>query len=226
MVPTLIKGLNVDLQGKRILNDVSVTFVKGLNVILGPNGSGKTTLLRSVIGMIKSQGKIEVKGKMGYSPAEFFPSPMRVIDVMMSGTNLKRDHYVEYLKLGGMERYELRQFSTLSSGEKRMILILKAFAEGDTVIMDEPLSNLDARNQVKVMKMMRDSDKVVISTSHDVELATLARQVILIKNGRIIDQGEPFAILTEEKVYSLYDVKVKRISLGERVIFVKELIDL
>ncbi|MCY0850495.1 ABC transporter ATP-binding protein [Sulfuracidifex metallicus] len=226
MVLTLIKGLNVNLQGKRILNGISVTFVRGLNVILGPNGSGKTTLLRSIIGMIKYEGEIQVEGKIGYSPAEFFPSPMRVIDVMMSGTNLKREDYMEYLKLGGMERYELRQFSTLSSGEKRMILILKAFAEGDTVIMDEPLSNLDARNQVRVMKMMRDSEKVVIATSHDVELATLARQVILIKNGNVIDQGEPSMILTEEKVSSLYDVKVKRISLGERIIFVKELIDL
>lgn len=201
--------------------------MKGLNVILGPNGSGKTTLLRTIIGMIDPvMGEITLdEGEIGYSPAEFFPAPMRVIDVMRSGTSVRDSIYLSYLQELGMDEYREREFSTLSSGEKRMVLVAKALAEGNSVLMDEPLSNLDARNYVRLVKAMRkfSKTKTIIVTSHDVELATVADHVVLMKNGMVFKEGDPSSALTEETLSTLYDVKMRRVKVGERIIFVKDI---
>lgn len=150
----LIKGLSVKIRDRLILNEVGLEFIKGLNVILGPNGSGKTTLLRCIIGMIKpSEGRIEIEEKeKSYSPAEFFSAEMNVMDVLLAGGS-KKD-YMRYLKLLGIDNFINRNFSTLSTGEKRLVLIAKALAEGDLVLIDEPTSGLDLKNQINVRNIL------------------------------------------------------------------------
>ncbi len=226
----IIKALTVKIDGSTILKGVNLTLGRGLNVILGPNGSGKTTLLRTLIRMIEpSQGEVHWEEReVGYSPAEFFPAPLRVIDVMRSGSRLPREVYLSYLDGFQMRDYWDRDFSTLSSGEKRMVLVAKAFAEGNTVIMDEPLSNLDSKNYTKVVRAMRkfSRERTIITTSHDLELAGIADHVVLMKEGIVMKEGEPSRVLDEEVLYELYGVKVRMVKLGERIIFVKDIYDL
>ncbi len=226
----LIKGLSIEIHGKLILSGINLSFVKGLNVILGPNGSGKTTLLRAVIGMIRPiEGGVSLDDEeMGYSPAEFFPAPMRVIDVMRSGTRIQDSVYLSYLQELGMHEYMDREFSSLSSGEKRMVLVAKALAEGNVILMDEPLSNLDARNYVRLVKTMKrfSKAKTIVSTSHDVELGTIADRVVLMKEGKVFAEGEPSSVLSEKTLSELYGVKMRRVNVGERIIFVKDISDI
>ena len=213
----LIKGLSVKIRDRLILNEVGLEFIKGLNVILGPNGSGKTTLLRCIIGMIKpSEGRIEIEEKeKSYSPAEFFSAEMNVMDVLLAGGS-KKD-YMRYLKLLGIDNFINRNFSTLSTGEKRLVLIAKALAEGDLVLIDEPTSGLDLKNQINVRNILSSlKDKMIITCTHDISIATIADRVALLKEGRIIAQGEPVYVLTEELLSDLYGVKIKRIWVDDR----------
>lgn len=216
----LINAISVKLGDRLVLCEVGVEFVRGLNVILGPNGSGKTTLLRCIIGMLKPQtGEIEVEeGEKSYAPAEYFGAEMSVRDVLLSG-NSRRDHK-PYLELFGLQAFLDRNFSSLSTGEKRMVLIAKALAEGDVVLMDEPSSGLDLKNQVKLREALATvKHKVLVVSTHDVSFAQAADRVALIKGGKIIAQGEAESVLTEDLLTQLYEVRVRRVNVDGRTLF-------
>ncbi|NON62129.1 AAA family ATPase, partial [Acidianus sp. RZ1] len=82
-----------------------------------------------------------------------------------------------------------RDFSTLSSGEKRLVLIVKSLVEGDVVLMDEPLGNLDLANRAKVLRILKEYDKTFIITSHEIEVLDFASKVLLLKNGKVLYSG-------------------------------------
>jgi len=215
----IIKGLKVKLGKNLILNDVSLSFTDGVNLILGPNGSGKTTLLRTIIGMIKpTEGEIKVEENLSFAPAEFYSPNMKVKDVILAGK--KKGEYEKYVKTFNAEEFLNRDFSTLSSGEKRIILVIKALAEGDLVIMDEPLSNLDiARRKRIVESIMRlKGEKQFLITSHELEMINFADNVIVMKKGKVVYQGNKEGI-TEELLSSVYEVPVKKISYDGYVFF-------
>lgn len=225
----LLSSVDVTINGKLILSDINIELKKGVNLILGPNGSGKTTLLRTLIGMLKpSKGFIAFHDKIkeiGYSPAEYTPVSMRVIDVMRAGNNRKPlETYKEIMKSIGIIDYLYRDFSSLSSGEKRLVLLAKALSEGELVIMDEPTSNLDLKNQVRIMKIIskyKDIKDFVIST-HDLDLINIADNVYLIKRGKIIKSGNSDEITDEYILSSLYDVRIKKVFIDGKYVFLKE----
>lgn len=220
----LVKNIKVELGGKEILSNVSFEARRGINVILGPNGSGKTTLLRVLIGMIKpKEGEVILdRGeRLSYVPSEFFPATMRVSDVLLAGNKRgKIEDYIEHTKTLGIYSLLDRDFFTLSSGEKRLVLISKALAEGNVVLMDEPLSNLDLSNKYKTLRLISEikDEKTFLITSHELEVLDYADQVIVMKRGRVAYVGEPKE-LSEEVLSDVYNVKVKKYYLENRTFF-------
>ncbi len=216
----LIKGLNVRISNKEILKEINIEINRGINLILGPNGSGKTTLLRTIIGMIKpSGGEIIVNEEKSYVPAEFFEVQMRVIDVLLSGGKYSPEKYKKYIQFLNIEKYLNRDFSTLSTGEKKIVLIAKALSEGNLVIMDEPTSGLDMRNSFTIMKIVREiKDKTFLITTHDLNMIQLANNIILIKEGKVIFQGNPTDV-NERLLSELYDIPIKKFEVNGEVFF-------
>ncbi|MCY0874042.1 MAG: ABC transporter ATP-binding protein [Acidianus infernus] len=219
----LVKGIKVKLEDKEILHGISFSTEGGINVILGPNGSGKTTLLRTLIGMIKpTEGEIQIDKRISYVPSEFFPAQMRVKDVLLSGEKRRKiDDYIENAKILGVENLLDREFYSLSSGEKRLVLICKALTEGDLVIMDEPLSNLDLANKTRIMNIMKEVSKTkeFLITSHELDVINISNKVIIIKNGEVVYQGKPSDI-TEEVLSKVYGVRIKKYEIDGNIIFV------
>lgn len=217
-------ALSVEFDGQFVLRGVGLEFVKGLNVVLGPNGSGKTTLLRSIIGMFKpAPGSLiledDFERERSYAPAEYFPAEMSVEDVLLSG-GFKKD-YARYLKELGLEGLLKRNFATLSTGEKRLVLVAKALAEGNLVLMDEPTSGLDLKNQAKLKRILQaQRDKVLVVATHDINLAAAADRVTLLKRGQVLAHGTPSQVLTEGLLGELYEVPVKRVVLDGQTFFV------
>ncbi|MUM65624.1 ATP-binding cassette domain-containing protein [Acidianus infernus] len=219
----LVKGIKVKLEDKEILHGISFSTEGGINVILGPNGSGKTTLLRTLIGMIKpTEGEIQINKRISYVPSEFFPAQMRVKDVLLSGEKRRKiDDYIENAKILGVEDFLDREFYSLSSGEKRLVLICKALTEGDLVIMDEPLSNLDLANKTRIMNIMKEVSKTkeFLITSHELDVINISNKVIIIKNGEVVYQGKPSDV-TEEVLSEVYGVRIKKYEIDGNIIFV------
>ena len=210
-------NINVNINGKRILYDISFVANKGINIILGPNGSGKTTLLRAIIGMVKYEGKIIVEGEKSYIPAEFFSPKMKVIDVILAGN--KKANYMYFIKRLNLEKFLDRDFSSLSSGEKKLILIAKALAEGENVIMDEPLSNLDIRNKYNIIKILKEINKTFIITSHELDVLKYADKIILLSEGRLKFEGR-LDDLSEDLLSDVYKIKIKKINLQNEAYFI------
>jgi len=233
-------ALSVKLGGKVVLSEVGLELVRGLNVILGPNGSGKTTLLRCIIGMVKPvSGALELsdehleevggdhhtvggkpKTERSYAPAEYFSAQMSVRDVLLSGGS-KKD-YSRYLAMFGLEGFLERSFHTLSTGEKRLVLVAKALAEGDMVLMDEPTSGLDLKNQAKLKQVIsgQRGEKLLVVATHDIGLALLADRVTLLREGAVVAHGPPEEVLTEEVLSRVYEVRVRKLSVDGQTFFV------
>ncbi|MEM0092497.1 MAG: ABC transporter ATP-binding protein [Saccharolobus sp.] len=211
-----LMNINVNINGKRILSDISFVANKGINIILGPNGSGKTTLLRAMIGMVKYEGKIIIEGEKSYIPAEFFSPKMKVIDVILAGN--KKANYMYFIKRLNLEKFLDRDFSSLSSGEKKLILIAKALAEGENVIMDEPLSNLDIRNKYNIIKILKEINKTFIITSHELDVLKYADKIILLSEGRLKFEGR-LDDLSEDLLSDVYKIKIKKINLQNEAYF-------
>ena len=211
--------MKVKLGKNLIINNITLSFAKGINLIIGPNGSGKTTLLRTIIGMINPlEGEIKVKENLSFAPAEFYSPNIKVRDVILAGK--KKGEYEKFVKMFNANEFLDRDFSSLSSGEKRIMLIIKALAEGDLVIMDEPLSNLDIANRRKIIEsiLKLKEEKQFLITSHELEMINFADNVILMKKGKVVYQGNKEEI-SEELLSSVYGVQVKKINYDGYVFF-------
>ena len=212
----VLNNVNVNINGKGILSDISFSVNHGVNIILGPNGSGKTTLLRAIIGMVKYSGEIRISGSVSFVPAEFSSPQMKVIDVLLSGN--KRADYLYFVRELDTVEFLNREFSTLSSGEKKLVLIAKALAEGENVIMDEPLSNLDIKNRLKIMKIIKKFEKTFLITSHELDIVNYSDKIILLSRGKLVYDGN-VNDLPEELISSVYGVKIKKVEIDGDVYF-------
>lgn len=214
----LIQGIEVRI-GKRLLSSFDLELSRGVNLLLGQNGAGKTTLLRSVVRALNGD---EIS--KGYVPAEFSSPEIPVKDVLLAGTRNSLDKYHELMMELGIVPLMDRYFSTLSTGEKKLVLITKALAEGQLVLMDEPTSGLDVKNQAKVISLISRSrtDKDFLIATHDLNWIERADRVIVMKRGKIIWQSHPDE-LNEQILETAYDCRVKKVNLDNKKMFFLDL---
>lgn len=201
-----------------VINNVSLEFNdNGLVALLGPSGCGKTTLLNAIGGLDKiKSGKIYVNGKkisskidskvdkirnlnIGYIFQDYkLVDNMSVFDnvalvLTMIGIKDKNEikNRVEYvLDKVGMLRYKKRPANMLSGGERQRVGIARALVKNPNIILaDEPTGNLDSKNSLEVMKIIKSisKDRLVILVTHEVNLAKFyADRIIELKDGSIV----------------------------------------
>ena len=201
-----------------VINNVSLEFNdNGLVALLGPSGCGKTTLLNAIGGLDKiKSGKIYVNGKkisskidgkvdkirnlnIGYIFQDYkLVDNMSVFDnvalvLTMLGIKDKNEvkNRVEYvLDKVGMLRYKRRPASMLSGGERQRVGIARALVKNPNIILaDEPTGNLDSKNSLEIMKIIKSisKDRLVILVTHEVNLAKFySDRIIELKDGSIV----------------------------------------
>jgi iron complex transport system ATP-binding protein len=128
----------------------------------------------------------------------------------------------------GIGQLAARPTSRLSGGEQQLTLIARALAqEAPLLLLDEPTAHLDFRNQHRVLELVRQVAKekalTVVMTLHDPNLAAVfAHQVILLKDGAILDAGDPEAVLTEDRLCRLYGMPIGVLThAGHRLMFAR-----
>lgn len=201
-----------------VINNVSLEFNdNGLVALLGPSGCGKTTLLNAIGGLDKiKSGKIYVNGKkisskidakvdkirnlnIGYIFQDYklvdnmsvFDNVALVLTMLGIKDKNKVKNRVEYvLDKVGMLRYKRRPASMLSGGERQRVGIARALVKNPNIILaDEPTGNLDSKNSLEVMKIIKSisKDRLVILVTHEVNLAKFyADRIIELKDGSIV----------------------------------------
>ena len=118
----------------------------------------------------------------------------------------------------GITRLADRCFHRLSGGEQQLVLIARALVQKAPILMlDEPTANLDFGNQLLVLEqarsLAREGYSVIQTTHHPEQSYMFSDRILAIQNGRVLVEGAPKTVLTEENIRSLYGVDVDVVSL-------------
>ena len=119
----------------------------------------------------------------------------------------------EALRATGMRALASRRFATLSGGEKQRVVIAGALAQAsDALLLDEPTASLDLGAQLDIAALLarlhRDRGTTMVVCTHDLNFAaSLCAELVLIRDGRILAQGETAQVLTPANVAALYGVE-------------------
>ncbi len=205
-----------------IINNTSLEFANtGLVSILGNSGSGKTTLLNAIGGLDRVRsGKIYINGKRINRRPSFVIDKVRNINIgyifqnynllnhltvfenisialKMSGVKNKaeiekRVNYV--LNVLGIYKYRHRLANMLSGGEKQRVAIARALVKNPSIIIaDEPTGNLDSKNTIEIMNILKtiSKDKLVILVTHEKNIAEFyASRIIEVVDGKVVEDKE------------------------------------
>ncbi|WP_088186832.1 ABC transporter ATP-binding protein [Desulfosporosinus sp. FKA] len=224
-----------------VLKDISLKLESGeILCLLGPNGVGKTTLFKTILGFLKLRGgEILLDGEniqnwprkrlaqaLGYVPqAHTPPFPFTVLDVVVMGRTAhlgmisspsQNDLAIaeEALEILEVSHLKDRIYTEISGGERQMVLIARALAQQPKIlIMDEPTSNLDFGNQIRVLEQIRrlaQRGLGVIMTSHFPDHAFLcSTKVALLQRNNTISVGSADEVVTEKNLKAAYGIDVK-----------------
>jgi ABC-type Fe3+/spermidine/putrescine transport system ATPase subunit len=221
MVEVRVVGLCKAYGRVQALRDVTLTFASGaLTAVLGPSGCGKTTLLRSIAGFVAvDAGRIAFGGEevthlapqrrgtaMVFQNYALWPH-MTVFDNVAYGLRLQRvrepeltrrvQKVLELVEIGDLEDIARRRPGQLSGGQQQRVALARALVvEPRVLLMDEPLSNLDAkvrqRLRAEVRRLQRAVGITAIYVTHDQEEAlALADVVVLLDRGEVVQAGTP-----------------------------------
>jgi molybdate transport system ATP-binding protein len=209
------------LQGSigRMDLDIDISVMEHEFVALGgQSGSGKTTLLRILAGLEKSEGTIEVNGEVWQNRKILLAPQKRGIGFVFQDYALFANMSVEQnllyanhdrslaghlLGLTGLSDLKSRLPGTLSGGQKQRVSLCRALMNRPKLLlMDEPLSALDPAMRTKlqqdILKLHKEFGTTTIMVSHDPsEIYRLADRVIMLDQGRVIQEGTPKDVLLQ-----------------------------
>jgi len=224
---TLLKILHLIKKYGRLnaVNDLSLDVEKGdIVALLGPSGCGKTTTLRCVAGLEKpDDGEIIINGKTVFSRNVFVPPEkrnvgmvfqsyalwphMNVFDNVAYPLKLRRyarpeirKQVLKALELVGLSGMEYKFPSQLSGGQQQRVALARAIVyEPQLILLDEPLSNLDAKLRERVRGelkyLLKKIGLTALYVTHDQEEAfVIADRIVLMDAGRIVQVGTPMEI--------------------------------
>ena len=239
MTPATLEtsALSVGYARRPVLSELSLTVTSGsLWAVLGPNGAGKSTLLRTVLGLVPPvAGEVKLFGtllarwerralarRVAWVPQTFVDaeSGFTGLELVLMGRSphqggwglpAPKDVAIARSALSELDIAHLagRVVSQLSGGERRLLLVARAFAqEPDLLLLDEPTAFLDLQHQAQVLERVRTRVRgglAAIAVLHDPNLAAaFADAVLLLRDGRVLGQGAATELLDAERLGQLY----------------------
>ena len=221
-IRNLKKRFEAAASGPAALDDVSVDIdANSFFTLLGPSGCGKSTLLRCIAGLEQpDEGEIIIGDMVAFSSATgvmLSPNRRRIGMVFQSyaiwphmtvGQNVAfplevqhkpniREQTLKALKLVGLSGFEDRYASKLSGGQQQRVALARAIvAKPDVLLLDEPLSNLDAalRDQMRaeLLKIQRSLKVTTIYVTHDQnEALSMSDRIAVMSKGKFVEIAAP-----------------------------------
>lgn len=232
---------------KKILKDISFSIDSGeILTVLGQNGIGKTTLLRCTMGLlhwrkgttlmdgkdIKDYKETEVWKRIGYVPqAKNSISSCTVLEMVLLGRSPHLGFFQQpgkedleeaekALRFVGMDKIRNSKCNRISGGELQMVLIARALcSHPELLILDEPESNLDFRNQLLVLdtitRLARENGiAAIVNTHYPVHALKISNKTLILNDDSTSIYGFSSDMITEESLSSAFHVDVR---IGENI---------
>lgn len=231
-----IENLTVQYDGTRVLEGVSFELPPGQLVgIIGPNGAGKTTMLKSILGLIPVEGgSIHIcgvpaakhGGRVAYVPQRDVINwrfPASVADVVLMGRygrlgwlrrpgSADRALAAACLEQVGMQAFASRPITDLSGGQQQRVFLARALAqEPDVLLLDEPISGVDAPTQEIILDILAGlaaQGKTLLLTTHDLHCNMDRFDALLALNHRLVALGPVEQVLTPHNLAATYGTQV------------------
>ena len=250
-----INKLSFAFAEKQVLHDVSLDIEHGGFIsILGPNGAGKSTLLKCICGILPGwTGNVQLAGKplsaysararaqlISYVPQSVTHRlPFTVFDFAAMGryphlspfsTLNSEDRQIieDALEMVGMQEFRARRMDTLSGGERQMVMIAAALAQGGRIlVLDEPITFLDYRHQVDIMQTLQRLNRgrgyTIITVNHDLHSSlSFSTSLAALKDGLLIRHDAPSAFRDEAFLETLYQTPFQKLQLDGHELMLPE----
>ncbi|WP_035054223.1 ABC transporter ATP-binding protein [Carnobacterium pleistocenium] len=230
-----IDNVSVSVASRKIIEGVSLQVSKNQFVgLIGPNGCGKSTLLKSVSKILEPNKGVIMLGdenvqelsnkqlakKMGFV-GQFHQVnfDFSIRDMLLLGRSpykglMERENASDYeivekvlLQLD-LEKIADRSFLSLSGGEKQRVILGRTLVQQPKfLVLDEPTNHLDINYQLSILKTVSALPIGVLAALHDLNLAArFTDYLYAMKDGRILKEGRPEEVLTQEVIKELYEV--------------------
>ena len=216
----LLDRLTKQYGSKIAVDCVSATLKPGVYGLLGANGAGKTTLMRMLCAILEStSGEVLLNGKeitslgadyrnvLGYLPQDFGYYPnYTAMEFLMYVAVLKgipkdmaKKRANELLEVVGLSNVANKKVKTFSGGMKQRVGIAQALLNNPGIlILDEPTAGLDPKERVRFRNLISSlaENRIVILSTHIVsDVEYIANEILIMKNGELIQHGSPEEIL-------------------------------
>jgi zinc/manganese transport system ATP-binding protein len=250
MTPALsIHQLGIRLGGRELLRGVDAKIAEGEFIgVFGPNGSGKSTLMRAILGLCPiHSGRLEVFGQapgranraIGYLPQihsglDATALSARALVAAVQGgdrwgvpwpSRAARAEVARALDLAGADSYADRSFAVLSAGERQRVALAQALlGQPRLLILDEPLANLDPKNQrllvERIQEIRRATRATVLFIAHDVNPLLRVMDRVLYLAGGNAALGAVDEVITSDFLSRLYGVAIQVVRADGRIFIV------
>jgi iron complex transport system ATP-binding protein len=244
-----VENLSFRYNSHPVLRGVQCTAAPGeIVAILGPNGAGKTTLLRCLnAGLRPHTGTVmlgeqdilalsrrKIAQSMACVPQRIDPPRLTAFDAILLGRrpwigwDVRKDDLLKVQAVIGqldLTNLALRHVDTMSGGELQKVAIARALVQEPRVLLlDEPTSSLDLKNQHEIMRFIRGVVRVhqltALMTMHDLNLALrYADRFVLLKEGIVLSAGGG-EVITPDIIEEVYGIPVTIGQLGGRYVVV------
>jgi len=238
-----VKELYAGYRHGDVLNAISFTAQRGECLcVLGPNGCGKSTLLKAIARIIDYRGSITLESAdlgllprkelakkialLGQNSQVFFP--YTVYETVSTGryayssgflkglSHADRQIIEETLKKLDIWDIKNRMIDELSGGQLQRVFLARTLAQTpDLILLDEPTNHLDLKNQIELMRYLKqwvkENNKTLIGVFHDLNMVQhFGDTAVLINNGAVAAWGEARQILNSEILADVYGIDIRR----------------